>query len=106
MTEEVRGGVTMSTVKFGEIGDDLVTGDPTLKYCPDWTAPRKKGHLKGNLHLKTGKEIAMVGKRKRNAHKKKRSQYCDHCDQFGHTARKCLESHAQEEEESVGSVAI
>ena len=106
LTEEVRGGVTMSTVKFGETGDALVTGDLSLKYCPDWTAPRKKGRPKGNTRLKSGAEMAMTGKKKRNAHKKKRGQYCDHCDQFGHTARKCPERRAQEEEGSVGSVAI
>ena len=97
----------MTTVKFEELGNDLVPGDLTpLKYCPDWTAPRKKGRPKGNTRLKTGAEITMAGKRKRNNHKKKRVQYCDHCDQFGHTARKCLERRSQEEEESVGSVAI
>ena len=106
MTEEVRGGVTMTTVKFGESGNELVPGDLTLKYCPDWTAPRKKGHPKGNQRQKSGAEIAMGKKRKRAAHKAKRSKYCDHCDQFGHTARKCLQRREQEEEASIGSVAI
>ena len=106
MPEEVREGVTMETVKFGSSGNDLVTGDLSLRYCPDWTAPWKKGRPKHNSRLKSGKEIAMAGKRKRNANKAKRSQYCHNCDQFGHTARKCLERHAQDEEDSIGSVAI
>ncbi len=106
MTEEVRGGVTMTTVKFRESGKDLVPGDLTLKYCPDWTAPRKKGRPKANKRQKSGAEIAMGGKRKRAAHKAKGSKYCNHCDQFGHTARKCLQCCAQEEDESIGSVAI
>ncbi len=52
----------MTTVKFGELGKDLVPGDLTLKYCPDWTAPRKKGRPKANKCQKSGAEIAMGGK--------------------------------------------
>ena len=106
MTEEVRVGITMATVKFGESGNELVPGDLTLKYCPDWTAPRKKGRPRGNQRQKSGAEIAMGKKRKRAAHKANRSKYCNHCDQFGHTARKCLKRREQEEEASIGSVAI
>ena len=106
-TEVVKGGVTMETVKFGEYGDELVTGDLTLKYVPDWSAPRKKGRPKGNARKKSSKEIAMTGKRKRNSHKKTRSQYCDFCDSFGHTARKCLMRRSQDDQDdSTGSAAI
>ena len=38
----------MEMVKFGDSGNELVTGDLTLKYCPDWITPRKKGRPKGN----------------------------------------------------------
>ena len=107
ITEEVKGSVTMETVKFGKYGDVLVTGNLTLKYCPDWSAPRKKGRPKGNAPKKSSKEIAMIGKRKRNANKKTRSQYCNFCDSFGHTARKCLMRHSQDDEDdSIGNAAI
>jgi hypothetical protein len=106
MTEEVKGGITMETVKFGQAGDELVTGDLTLKYCPDWTAPRKKGRPKGNERKQSAVEKAMTGKRKRNANKKTRSVYCDFCDNFGHTARKCTMRRSQGDEDSMGSVAI
>ena len=107
MTQEVRGGVAMATVKLGNSGNELVSDDLTLKYCLDWTVPRKKGHPKGNSCLKSSKEIiAMAGTRKWSAHKAKRSQYFDYCNKLGHTARKCLVRHAQDEEESTEGVAI
>ena len=96
----------MDTVKFGEPGSELVMGNLTLKYCLDWTAPRKKGCRKANLQQKSAKEIAMTGKRKRNAHKATKSQYCDFCNKFGHTAQKCTTCHAQDEEEMTGGVEI
>ena len=105
MTEEIQGDVRMETVKFGDSGNELVTtGDCTLKYCPDWTALRKKGRPKGNGRQKSDKEIAMAGNRKRNANKKTRSQYCTFCDTFGHMARKCTTCCAQEEEGTTGAI--
>ena len=94
----------METVKFGDSGNELVTGDLTLKYCPDWITPRKKGRPKGNGRQKSAREIAMAGKRKRNTNKKNRSQYCCFCDTFGHTARKCTTCRAQEEEGTTGAI--
>jgi hypothetical protein len=74
---------------------------------PDWSAPRKKGCPKGNARKKSLKEIAMTGKRKRNSNKKTRSQYCNFCDSFGHTEKKCLMRHSQDDEDgSIGSAAI
>jgi hypothetical protein len=71
-----RGDVSIKSVKNKYPAND------TLKYCPDWAAPRKSGHPKKDEKRKRGVRDA-VAKRRRKL------LWCDICHKFNHNTRDC-----------------
>ena len=74
-----RGDISVKSVKKKYPADD------TLKYCPDWAAPRKSGRPKKDEKRKRGVMDA-VAKRRR------KFLWCDICHKFNHNTRDCYKN--------------
>ena len=74
-----RGDVSIKSVK------NKFPPDDTIRYCPDWAAPRKSGRPKKDEKRKPGVMDA-IGRRRR------KFLWCDICHKFNHNTSNCFKN--------------
>ena len=68
------------------------TKDKLLRYCPSWTAARKKGRPKENEREKSvADHIAELGKKQ----KRRKRLFCQICHKFNHNTNDCFKNPAK-----------
>ena len=73
------GNISMKSIKNKNPADDK------LRYCPDWSAPRKSGHPKKDEKRKQGVMDAV-------ARRRRKFLWCDICHKFNHNTCDCYKN--------------
>jgi len=75
---ECRANIAISTIK------DKYTPDKRRCYCPSWTAGKKKGRPKSNVHEKSVMDHVVVVESAKKKHMRKARMWCKICHRFNH----------------------
>ncbi len=73
------GNISMKSIKNKNPADNK------LRYCPDWSAPRKSGHPKKDEKRKQGVMDAV-------ARRRRKFLWCDICHKFNHNTCDCYKN--------------
>ncbi len=78
------GSTSMKSIKDGKIPD------VTLRYCLDWTAPKKSGHPKKDERHKSGIEEVMAKAKGEKKPPKMKRRKCVICGKWNHKTDDCF----------------